>query len=154
MSLFVSGCTHHCPGCFNEEAWDFDYGEPFTGETEDALLSGLAPDYIAGLTILGGEPFEPQNQRGLLPFVSRVKKELPQKTVWVYSGYLYEDLLPGGRAHCEATDALLSLCDVLVDGRFVMAQKDISLKFRGSKNQRIIDLAATRRAGEIVLAME
>ena len=152
VSLFVSGCTHRCKGCFNAEAWDFAYGSPFTEKTEEEIAEALRPSYIAGLSLLGGEPFEPQNQRALLPLLRRVRREFPQKTVWCYSGYLYDaDLQPGGRAHCEATDEMLSYIDVLVDGEFVEALKDLKLRFRGSSNQRVIDLPATRAAGKIVL---
>lgn len=154
VSLFVSGCTHHCKDCFNEQAWDFGYGAPFTEETENAVIEALAPDYMAGITLLGGEPMEPVNQRGLLPLLKRIRKELPQKTVWAYTGYVYEDLLEGGRAHCEVTEELLSLCDILVDGPFIAEKKNISLRFRGSENQRIIDLKTTRETGKVVLAME
>lgn len=154
VSLFVSGCTHHCKDCFNEQAWDFEYGNPFTADTENAVIEALAPDYMAGITLLGGEPMEPANQRGLLPLLKRIRKELPQKTVWAYTGYVYEDLLEGGRAHCEVTEELLSLCDILVDGPFIAEKKNISLRFRGSENQRIIDLKATRETGKVVLAME
>ena len=154
VSLFVSGCTHHCKDCFNEQAWDFGYGTPFTEDTENAVIEALAPDYMAGITLLGGEPMEPVNQRGLLPLLKRIRKELPQKTVWAYTGYVYEDLLEGGRAHCEVTKELLSLCDILVDGPFIAEKKNISLRFRGSENQRIIDLKATRESGKVVLAME
>lgn len=154
VSLFVSGCTHHCKDCFNEQAWDFGYGNPFTEETENAVIEALTPDYMAGITLLGGEPMELVNQRGLLPLLKRIRKELPQKTVWAYTGYVYEDLLEGGRAHCEVTEELLSLCDILVDGPFIAEKKNISLRFRGSENQRIIDLKATRETGKVVLAME
>lgn len=154
VSLFVSGCTHHCKDCFNEQAWDFGYGNPFTEETENAVIEALTPDYMAGITLLGGEPMELVNQRGLLPLLKRIRKELPQKTVWAYTGYVYEDLLEGGRAHCEVTEELLSLCDILVDGPFIAEKKNISLRFRGSENQRIIDLKATRENGKVVLAME
>ena len=154
VSLFVSGCTHHCKDCFNEQAWDFEYGNPFTADTENAVIEALAPDYMAGITLLGGEPMEPVNQRGLLPLLKRIRKELPQKTVWAYTGYVYEDLLEGGMAHCEVTEELLSLCDILVDGPFIAEKKNISLRFRGSENQRIIDLKATRETGKVVLAME
>jgi len=150
-SLFVSGCTHHCPGCFNAVAQDFQYGKPFTRETEDLLLAELGKAYIAGLTLLGGEPFEPENQRALLPFLHRVRTECAGKTVWAFSGYTWEELTGESRARCEVTDALLSLVDVLVDGEFVEAQKDISLRFRGSANQRIIDVPASRGAGKLVL---
>lgn len=149
VSLFVSGCSHRCRGCFSEKTWDFEYGSPFTAETEDRILQMLAPDYIAGLTLLGGDPMEPDNQRALLPLLRRVKREAA-KTVWVYSGYLYEDFLPDGRANCESTSAFLSLCDVLVDGPFVEAKKNLMLSFRGSENQRIIDLRETEKAGAVV----
>ena len=152
VTLYVSGCTNHCEHCFQPQTWDFAYGEPFTEETEDRLLSLLAPGYINGLTLLGGEPFEPANQRRLLPFVRRVRAAYPEKTVWAFSGFTYEELLrEGSHARCEVTDELLGLLDVLVDGRFVEALKDISLRFRGSSNQRLIDLNATRRSGQIRL---
>lgn len=154
VSLFVSGCTHHCKNCFNAEAWDFEYGKPFTKETEDEIIEDLRPDYMAGITLLGGEPMEPVNQRGLISLIRRIREELPQKTIWIYSGYVYEDFKDGGRAHCEVTDEILSLCDILVDGPFVEEKKNISLRFRGSENQRIIDLKKTRAAGKVVLAME
>lgn len=153
VTLFVSGCTNRCEGCFQPQTWAFDYGQPFTKETEDALLEWLFPSYIAGLTILGGEPFEPENQRALLPFVRRVKERYPQKSIWAFSGFYLESELMRDGAHprCEATDELLALIDVLVEGRFVLAQKDISLKFRGSCNQRIVDMNKSREAGRIVL---
>ena len=151
VTLFVSGCTNHCEKCFQPQTWDFHYGRPFTPETEEHLLSLLAPDYITGLTLLGGEPFEPENQRALLPFLRRLRAALPRKTVWAFSGFTYEELLtPGSHPHCEVTEDLLSLVDVLVDGRYVDALKDISLRFRGSSNQRLIDLNATRAGGKIV----
>ena len=151
VSLFVSGCTHRCEGCFNEVAWDFDYGTPFDAAVEQELLEALAPDFIAGITLLGGEPFEPQNQRALLPFLKRVREAFPQKSVWCYSGYTLEQLQGESRARCEVTDEMLSLLDVLVDGRFVLAKKNIRLRFRGSENQRLIDMNKTRETGEIVL---
>ena len=152
VTLFVSGCTNHCEHCFQPQTWAFDYGQLFTEETEDHILKLLAPGYINGLTLLGGEPFEPENQRALLPFLRRVKKAYPEKNIWAFSGFTYEELLTeGSHPRCEATDELLSLADVLVDGRFVEALKDISLRFRGSSNQRLIDLNATRKAGELVL---
>ncbi len=151
VTLFVSGCTHHCKGCFNQEAWDFDYGQPFTADIENELLEALAPSYIKGLTLLGGEPMEPQNQRVLVKFLKKVKEKYPQKTVWCYSGYTFEELVGQSRARCEVTDEMLSLIDVLVDGRFVEELKDISLRFRGSSNQRIIDLKATLQSGEVIL---
>ena len=152
VSLFVSGCTNHCEQCFQPETWDFTYGKPFTRQTEETLLSLLAPSYIDGLTLLGGEPFEPENQRALLPFLRRVRAQYPQKTIWSFSGFTLEELTtPGRYAHCAETEEMLSLLDVLVDGRFIIAQKDISLRFRGSKNQRLIDLNRTRAQGRIVL---
>lgn len=153
VTLFVSGCTNRCEGCFQPQTWDFCYGKLFTKETEDALLEALSPSYIAGLTLLGGEPFERENQRALLPFVRRVRERYPEKSIWAFSGfYLESELLrEGSHPRCEATDELLSLIDVLVEGRFVLAQKDISLKFRGSRNQRILDMNRTREAGEVVL---
>ena len=151
VSLFVSGCTHRCEGCFNEIAWDFSYGEPFNKDVENELLEALAPDYIAGLTLLGGEPFEPENQRALLPFLKRVREAFPKKTIWSFSGYTLEQLQGESRARCEVTDEMLAQLDVLVDGRFVLAKKNIRLRFRGSENQRLIDMNKTREAGEIVL---
>ena len=153
VTLFVSGCTNHCEHCFQPETWDFGYGEPFTEETEEALLAMLKPSYIDGLTLLGGEPFEPANQQALLPFVKRVRALYPDKSIWAYSGYRYEDEITkrGVHPNCQYTEELLSLIDVLVDGRYVEALKDITLVFRGSANQRIIDLKATRASGEIVL---
>lgn len=152
VTLFVSGCTNHCPGCFQPETWDFHYGQPFTAETEEKLLGMLAPDYINGLTLLGGDPFEPENQRALLPFLRRLRSELPGKTIWAYSGFTLEEMkTEGSHPRCEVTDELLGLLDVLVDGRFVQEKKDISLLFRGSANQRLLDLPATLKRGEIVL---
>ena len=152
-TLFVSGCTHHCPGCFQPETWDFAYGSDFDGAVQQQLIDSLAPDYVNGLTLLGGEPMEPENQRALLPFLRRVRSERPDKDIWCYTGYTLEtDLLsPEGRARCGETQELLSLIDVLVDGEFIMAEKDISLLFRGSRNQRLIDLPATLKNGTIVL---
>ena len=152
VSLFVSGCTHHCKNCFNFETWDFNYGKPFTKETEDEIIDSLSHDYIDGLTLIGGEPFEPQNQRALLPFVKKVKEKYPNKTVWCYSGYLFDkELLGESRARCECTDEMLGLIDVLVDGEFKQDLYDISLSFRGSSNQRIIDVPKSLKTGEIVL---
>ena len=142
VSLFVSGCTHRCKGCFNEEAWDFAYGRPFTAETEDEILAALEPDHIDGLSLLGGEPMEPENQRVLVPFLRRVRERFGlSKTIWVYTGCVLEtELRSDSRWRTEATDDFLSLIDVLVDGPFVEELKDISLRFRGSSNQRIIDM--------------
>ena len=142
ISLFVSGCTHHCPGCFNEETWDFNFGDPFTREVEDDIIEHLRPSYIDGLSMLGGEPMEAQNQRVLLPFLERVKQEVPHATVWIYSGYTFEELLDteNRRCHTEATRRILELADILVDGKFILAEKDVKLRFRGSRNQRILEL--------------
>lgn len=142
ISLFVSGCTHHCPGCFNEETWDFNFGDPFTREVEDDIIEHLRPSYIDGLSLLGGEPMEAQNQRALLPFLERVKLEVPHATVWIYSGYTFEELLDEtkSRCHTEATRRILELADILVDGKFILAEKDVKLRFRGSRNQRILEL--------------
>lgn len=152
VSLFVSGCTHHCKNCFNPETWSFEYGKPFTKETEDYIIECLSPDYIDGLSLLGGEPFEPQNQEVLLPFLRKVKNELPNKNIWCYTGYLFDrELLSESRARCEFTDEMLSLIDVLVDGEFVQDLYDISLAFRGSSNQRIIDVQKSLETGEVKL---
>lgn len=153
-TLFVSGCTHHCKGCFQPETWDFAYGNLFTAETERELLGSLAPSYVKGLTLLGGEPFEPENQRVLVDFLKRIRAEYPEKTIWCYSGYTYEELTGDSRARCEVTDEMLSLIDVLVDGEFILEKKNIRLQFRGSENQRIIDLNETRKAEKIVLWKE
>lgn len=155
VTLFVSGCTHHCKGCFNAQTWDFNFGEEFTTEVEDSLLEDLAPSYIKGLTLLGGEPMEPVNQKALVPFLRRVRECYPDKTIWCYTGYTYDvDLVEGGKAWCEATQEMLSMIDVLVDGEFIEALKDIRLVFKGSSNQRIINLKETLKKGEIVLYME
>ena len=141
VSLFVSGCRHHCKGCFNSEAWDFAYGRPFTAETEEELIKALKPAYIQGFSLLGGEPFEPENQQVLAGVLSRIRAALPQKDIWCYTGYLYDvDLVPGGKVYTEFTRPMLSCIDTLVDGEFVESLKDISLVFRGSSNQRILDL--------------
>lgn len=151
-TLFVSGCRNHCLNCFQPETWNFNYGAPYTEETEKALLDSLSPSYIAGLTLLGGDPFEPENQEGIVGLLRKVKKEFPDKTVWAYTGYILDqDLLDGGRKHTPYTDEILSLVDVLVDGPFIQDQYDISLQFRGSRNQRIIDVPASLKAQEIVL---
>lgn len=140
VTLFVSGCRHHCKGCFNSETWDFQYGQPYTEETEAELLEALGPGYIAGLTLLGGEPFEPENQVELVKLLKKVRETYPEKNIWSYTGYIYDkDLIPGGRAYTEVTDEMLSYIDVLVDGPFVEELKDITLQFRGSSNQRIIE---------------
>ena len=152
VSLFVSGCTNHCEQCFQPQTWDFNYGQPFTEAVEAQILEDLKPDYVRGLTVLGGEPFEPENQRALLPFLRRVRATYPGKDIWCYSGFVLEkELLSPSHARCEVTDALLEQIDVLIDGRYVEALRDLSLQFRGSSNQRIIDLKRTRAAGEVVL---
>ena len=152
VSLFVSGCTHRCKGCFNEIAWDFNYGKPFTQETIDNILKMLKPDYIKGLTLLGGEPFEPENQPAIVELLRQLKAKYPDKTVWAFSGYLFDrDILVGRIGPWEITREYLSYLDVLVDGPFVLEKKDLSLRFRGSSNQRIIDVPASLKTGEIVL---
>lgn len=141
VTLFVSGCRHHCKGCFNAETWDFHYGNPYTEKTEKEILDALNHPYIAGLTLLGGEPFEPENQRELVKLLKKVREMYPKKNIWSYSGYVYDkDLILGGRAYTEVTDEMLSYIDVLVDGPFVEDLKDITLQFRGSSNQRILNL--------------
>ncbi|MCQ2564895.1 MAG: anaerobic ribonucleoside-triphosphate reductase activating protein [Clostridia bacterium] len=168
-SLFVSGCTHHCKECFNPETWAFDYGKVFDEQVEKEILESLKPDYVNGLTLLGGEPMEPSNQKALLPFVKKVKAMYPNKTIWCYSGYLIDDLLGKGRlpmengntnfhqdlvdrAHCAWTKELLGYIDVLVDGEFKMPLKDITLRFKGSKNQRVIDVKETLKRNLVVLS--
>ena len=152
VTLFVSGCTNHCKSCFQPQTWDFCYGQPFTEESEQEILKLLAPSYISGLTLLGGEPFEPENQRELLPFVKNVKVLYPNKTIWCYTGNnLEHEIWQPGPGRCEVTDEFLQYIDVLVDGDFVQDQYDISLRFRGSSNQRLIDMNKTRAAGRVVL---
>lgn len=151
VSLFVSGCRNHCENCFQPETWDFQYGKPYTEETQAHILSLLAPSYVDGLSLLGGEPFEPENQRALVSLLRAVRESYPDKNVWCYSGYTLEQLTGGAHPHCEVTGELLSLIDVLVDGRYVEALKDISLRFRGSSNQRIIDVQTTLKTGKLAL---
>lgn len=152
ITLFVSGCTNHCKNCFQPQTWNFDFGEPFTEETEEKLLEMLKPDYINGLTLLGGEPMEPQNQRALVPFLKRVREAYPNKNIWCFTGFTYEILkTDGSHPRCEVTDEMLSLIDVLVDGRYVDELKDLTLQFRGSSNQRLIDMVKTRENGEVTL---
>ena len=152
VTLFVSGCTNHCKSCFQPQTWDFCYGQPFTEESEQEILKLLAPSYISGLTLLGGEPFEPENQRELLPFVKNVKVLYPNKTIWCYTGNnLEHEIWQPGPGRCEVTDEFLQDIDVLVDGDFVQDQYDISLRFRGSSNQRLIDMNKTRAAGRVIL---
>lgn len=161
VSLFVSGCTNNCLGCFNQETQDFCYGKPFTEETEAQIIELLKPDYISGITLLGGDPFEPANQKALLPFIQKIRLMFPNKTIWAYSGFTWEELhemsaeesyprLEDEENATSITDMFLSCLDVLVDGRFIMAKKDISLRFRGSSNQRIIDVQETLKAGHVV----
>ena len=142
VSLFVSGCRHHCKGCFNAETWDFHYGELYTEEIEREILEALKPDYIAGFTVLGGEPFEPENQVEVVKLLKKVREAYPHKNIWCYTGYLYDvDLIKGGKVYTGVTDEMLSYIDTLVDGEFIEEQKDLRLQFRGSKNQRIISLS-------------
>lgn len=158
-TLFVSGCRRHCPFCFNEVAWDFQCGEPFTKDVEDAIIESLAPFYVDGLTVLGGEPMEPENQRALVDLIERVKATYPEKPIWLYSGFTYEELAGTDPVHApytesprtEVTDRILKALDVLVDGPFVQAKKDISLRFRGSSNQRLLDMKETLAEGKAVL---
>jgi len=149
VSLFVSGCTHRCNGCFNEIAWDFDYGKPFTQDTIDQILAMLKPSYIRGLTLLGGEPFETRNQAAIVELLRQVKTQLPHKSIWAFSGYLFDRDILSGRL--GDTSEYLRYLDVLVDGPFVQEKKNLSLRFRGSENQRLIDVKASLAAGEVVL---
>ena len=154
VTVFVSGCTSACPGCFQPETWNFEYGRLYTPEMEDSIMKELAQPYYDGLTLLGGDPMEESNQVGILPLIRRISAELPGKTIWAYTGFVYDrDLLPGGRRYFgEVTDEILDNIDILVDGPFVQDLKKITLNFRGSSNQRIIDMPATRRTGKIVLS--
>lgn len=150
-TLFVSGCTHCCKGCFQPETWDFSYGDEFTDAVAEQVMESLEPSYVDGLTVLGGEPMEPDNQRALVPFLEQVKARFPQKSIWVYTGDVYEDLVdPASERRTEVTDRMLACADVLVDGPFVLEKKDISARFRGSSNQRILDLTAMRAQGGVV----
>lgn len=151
-TLFVSGCSHHCKGCFQPETWAFDNGKEFTGPVENEIITSLDHGYIDGLTILGGEPMEPENQRGLLELARAAKAAHPEKTIWCYTGDVYEELVdPESPRHTEHTDELLTLIDVLVDGPYIEDLHDITLRFRGSSNQRVIDLNETRKAGKVML---
>lgn len=148
--LFVSGCRNHCKGCFQPETWDFCNGQVFGAQEEEEIMKSLKPDYVRGLTLLGGDPFEPENQEGLIKFMRRVKEKYSGKDVWAYTGYVLEtDLQPGGRKFTQYTQELLSYIDVLVDGPFIEEQKSLMLKFRGSANQRVIDMKSYRENGEI-----
>lgn len=148
VSLFVSGCRHHCKNCFNREAWDFGYGAPYTEEIEQEILDALKPMYVAGLSLLGGEPFEPENQETVLSLVKKVKALYPEKNIWCYTGFLFENIRDGRVGDANVANELLSHIDVLVDGRFVEEQKDLSLLFRGSVNQRILDLPKSLTSGQ------
>ena len=152
VSLFVSGCTHHCKGCFNPETWDFDYGNIFDEKIQDEIISLMEPSYIRGLTVLGGEPMEKPNQKALLPFIEKVREKYPEKDIWFYTGYTFEtDFTGNGRAVCEETVKIISLIDVLVDGEFIEEKKNLRLHFRGSENQRIIDVKQSLLSGKTVL---
>ena len=152
VSLFVSGCTHRCPGCFNSEAWDFDYGLPFDQAVIDQILEDLSPSFVKGLTLLGGEPFEPRNQGPIVDLLRQIKAKYPEKSIWAFSGYLFDrDILPGRLGDPEITREYLSYLDVLVDGPFIEAQKNLSLRFRGSANQRLIDVPKSLASGTVVL---
>ena len=153
VSVFVSGCTNHCKGCFQPQTWDFEYGQPYTPEIEDFILEELSKSYYDGITILGGEPFEPSNQRVIVKLLRRVKKELPERDIWMFTGFTYDkDIIPGGCRYIGCTDEILDMADILVDGRFILEQRNIMLKFRGSENQRIIDMKQTRKTGKVVLS--
>lgn len=141
VSLFVSGCRHHCKGCFNSETWDFHYGEPYTKDVEDKIIRLLEPEHIQGFTLLGGEPFEPENQVELVHLLKRIRETYPEKDIWCYSGYLYDvDMVKGGKVYTDVTEEMLSYIDVIVDGEFMEELKDLTLVFRGSSNQRIVSL--------------
>lgn len=161
-SLFVSGCRRHCEGCFNSEAWPFDYGSQFTDDTKAAIRKSLEPEWVDGITFLGGDPMEPENQDGLFPFIKELRASFDetnrlgdterQKTIWLFSGYRYNDLIKQGyEKHTEHTDEILSCLDVLVDGPFVIDKKDLSLRFCGSSNQRVIDMNKTRDEGKVII---
>lgn len=157
ISLFVSGCTHRCKNCFNQIAWDFNYGQPFDAAVEEKILNELSADYIAGISLLGGEPLEPQNQEALYPFIKKLKERYPQKTIWCYTGFVFNEkkgLLKEGKKNTAITKELISMFDVLVDGAYIEKLKDIRLKFRGSSNQRVIDVPKTLTQGECVLYLE
>lgn len=153
-SLFVSGCTHHCKDCFNPETWNFDFGKEFDDSTKEEIFKSVEPYWIDGLSLLGGEPFEPENQKVLYPFLKEFKEKFPNKNVWCYSGYTFEELTGSSRAVIDITKDMLSLIDILVDGEFMTELKDISLKFRGSSNQRVVDVKKTMENGKIVLHLE
>lgn len=152
VSIFVSGCRNHCPECFNEETWEFEFGTPFTSSTVNSIIRELMPKKVRGLSILGGEPLEPENQHGILHLVSRVKGEYPEKTIWLYTGFTWEELHDNNcRAHTSLLPHILEQVDVLVDGRFESDKKDLRLRFRGSTNQRIIDVQESLKKSEVIL---
>lgn len=151
VSLFVSGCTHHCKECFNKETWDFNYGKPFTRKEEEEIIRYLEPDYIAGLSLLGGEPMEPRNQEGILPLLRQVREKYPKKTIWCYTGYLFDkDIMEKMYPSSEITKEIISYLDILVDGEFINERKNLQINFRGSDNQRIIDVKESLRTGEVI----
>lgn len=150
VTLFVSGCTNACEGCFQPETWDFTYGQPYTKKTEQTIIDALKPAHIRGLTILGGEPFEPSNQSELVHLITRVKKELPKKDIWMYTGFVLSDFFKGGKRYTIYTDTILHGIDVLIDGKFVLKKLNIQLRFRGSENQRIIDMKKTLESGNVI----
>ena len=154
ISLFVSGCRNHCKDCFQPETWDFSYGLKYIKDTEDFILKEISHDYYDGLTILGGEPFEEENQLELVHLIRRMRKEQPSKTIWIFTGYIYEKLASGECKHTDVTDEILDSIDVLVDGRFVSELKSLQLKFRGSENQRILDMKQTRKNGHIIMLID
>lgn len=155
ISLFVSGCTNHCFQCFQPQTWDFDYGQPYTKETEEQILSFLKNDFVSGLSLLGGDPFEISNQRELVTLCRKVKALYPDKNIWAWTGFILDqDLLEGGKRHCEVTDELLSTIDILVDGPFIQEKKNLMLAFRGSENQRVIDLKASLKKQEVILYLQ
>jgi len=153
-TLFVSGCRNHCKGCFQPQTWDFCCGQPFTEETENLILKSLEPSYVQGLTLLGGDPFEEENQEGLINLLRKVHQLFPNKDIWAFTGYLIDDLMPGHRKHTKYTDEILTYLDVLVDGPFIEEQKNLLLKFRGSENQRLINMKHFLETGEIIPALQ
>lgn len=154
VSLFVSGCTHHCKNCFNPETWDFSYGKEFTRETEEEIIKNLQPGYIKGLTLLGGDPLEPENQIALLSLLKEIKETMPEKDIWAYTGYVWEDFSKGKSGYTDITPEFLKCIDILVDGPFIEEKKNLMLPFRGSENQRIIDVQVSINQGKVILAKE
>lgn len=151
VSVFVSGCNHHCKGCFNQCAWDFNYGKEFSEKEEQQIIDYMNHDYISGLSLLGGEPLEPRNQEGLLPLVKKVKEKFPNKNIWCYTGFDFEKDVVGKMAKDnETTRELLKYIDVIVDGKFEEDKRDLKLQFRGSSNQKIVDVKKSLQTGQIV----